>query len=95
MARRRETRHFVTASLRGPEGQAGLAGRSHTSLRGGAWSDPEASWGQKRQGPRWEAGTEVREGMSGELSHDPGGLISFSYLSPLLSKSQCCFLADT
>jgi len=88
MACRRETRRFITASPRGPEGQAGLAGRSHTSMPVAVWPDREASWGQKRWGPWWGAGTEVREGMSGETSHDPGGFISSSHLSPLLPKAR-------
>ena len=36
MACRQETRHFLTASPRGPLGQAGLAGRSQASVCWGA-----------------------------------------------------------
>lgn len=87
MACRQGTRHSVTASSRGPEGQAGPAERSHTSMPVAVWSDPEVSQGQKRWLPGQGAGTEVREGMSGETSRDPGGFISSSHLSLLSPKS--------
>ena len=79
MAYRRETKRFVTASFRGPEDQARLAGRGSTSARAGVESTPEASWGS-----RWGAGAEVRERISGEQSCDArrwgGGFQSFPTL---------------
>lgn len=92
MAYRRETKHFVTASLRGPEDQARLAGRRSASARVGVEPTPEASWGS-----RWGAGVEVREGVSGEQSCDPGGLPVFSHTCLQFSPgplSQCCPLPD-
>lgn len=41
MACRRETRHFLTASPRGPEGQARLPGRRSTSLHSWKRSAPQ------------------------------------------------------
>lgn len=83
MACRQGTRHSVTASTRGPEGQAGPAEGSHTSMPVAVWSDPEASQGQKRwhlgreQGQRSGRGCQEKRAVTLEASFLPHICLSF------------------
>lgn len=75
----------------GPRGP-GRAGWEKSHLRAcGSVVRPRSFLGPKEMGSSvggGGAGTEVREGMSGETSHDPGGFISSSHLSPLFPKAR-------
>lgn len=86
MACRWETRHFITASLRGPEGQAGLAGRSRTLC---VWECGQ-SQGLPRARRDGVLGGEQRQrsgrGCQEDRTMTLGTLSHFSHWSALLPK---------
>lgn len=80
MACRRETRRFLTASPRGPEGQARLTGRRSTSLHTWRWSAPQRLPGVlgREQGQTSGRGCQESTAMTWGAS---------SHLSPLFPRA--------
>lgn len=83
MACRRETRRFLTASPRGPEGQARLTGRRSTSLHTWRWSAPQRLPGVLGR----EQGQTSGRGCQESTAMTWGTSSLFPHLSPLFPRA--------